>query len=98
VVTWLDRQGPVQVEPSLPTPAPTLIRIDAKENIYLDNQLVDVGDISHTVSNLMRRNPKTRVIVRSHPGVSYSLVMEVVDGLRSAGCSNILLETDNTRP
>jgi biopolymer transport protein ExbD len=63
-------------------------------NLYVDGQRTDVASVQAGLRSLAARNKQARVLVKGDRAVSYSRIMEVMDMIRQAGLTRLVLPTD----
>jgi biopolymer transport protein TolR len=70
------------------------ISIDANENVYLNDSLISVEDLTETMEALGKADPDTVVYVRGDESLRYGRVVEVLVILQEAGISRMALLTE----
>ncbi len=83
-----------QVEPSEDNDEPIVVSIDAEGLYYLDigdqpSEPVDADSLQAQVAAVLRRSPKTEVMVRGDNAVNYGRVVEVMALLQQAGAPSV---------
>ena len=78
------------------------IKIDNKKNtaivilnkkglIYLNNKLINVTNIRKEINNIVEKNPKYRILIKSHKKIPVQKVIRLIEEVRLAGTDNIKL-------
>lgn len=79
-------------------PQPTiLIRVDADNLVFVDNRLVDIGQVRSNIERLRAENPQRAVLVQAHPDARNGLVIQIVDQARSANVKDVGLVLSDVR-
>ncbi|MCK9230130.1 MAG: biopolymer transporter ExbD [Syntrophales bacterium] len=73
--------------------APVTVSIDADGTIFLEGHRVEPSTLSRQVTLLLRGDPDQRVMVSGDRNVSYDRIIFVMDAIRSAGVTGVVLET-----
>jgi len=85
----------------LPPPGDTEIKIPKKNiaNLFinasgqamLDNEIIDVRDVSRIIKDKLYENPLLIVSLKTHKDSEYDVYIEVLDELKKAGATRISL-------
>ena len=70
----------------------TVVILNKKGLIYLNNKLINVTNIRNEINNIVEKNPKYRVLIKSHKKVPVQKVIRLIEEVRLAGTDNIKLE------
>ncbi len=68
--------------------------VAADGNLYVDGQRQDVATVQAGLKALAFRNKQARVLVKGDREVPYARIMEVMDMVRQAGLTRVVLPTD----
>jgi biopolymer transport protein ExbD len=80
---------------SVETPEKAItISIDRNQRIFWNGVRIPESDIYQNVGTQIRKNPKQQVLVQADQQTPYSRVVSVLDAIRRAGCSLVMLETE----
>ncbi|MFY9941256.1 MAG: biopolymer transporter ExbD [Desulfobacterales bacterium] len=71
--------------------ATILIGIDATDRIFFDNREVDVRAVRANVERALAENPEGAVVVVADRSSTTGMTIEVMDGARLAGATNVSL-------
>ena len=71
----------------------TYVRIDKKQDIYLDEILIKPSLLSKKIKALLAKNFDLTIILSADKSTPYDLIMGLLDALRLAGCYDVVLET-----
>ena len=70
----------------------TVVILNKKGLIYLNNKLINVTNIRNEINNIVEKNPKYRILIKSHKKVPVQKVIRLIEEVRLAGTDNIKLE------
>ena len=70
----------------------TVVILNKKGLIYLNNKLIKVTNIRNEINNIVKKNPKYRILIKSHKKVPVQKVIRLIEEVRLAGTDNIKLE------
>ena len=72
------------------------LTISIKKNgaIYYDKMKITLNQISQIVTDYLEENPELQVNLGADKTIPYENVIQVLDQIRLAGCSNIALQTE----
>jgi biopolymer transport protein ExbD len=65
-----------------------VITINAQEDVYLDDEKVDLDTLQRRVTSMVENEPDLSVIVNGDKNVRYNAVIQVMDALKQSGVSN----------
>ena len=65
--------------------------LNKKGLIYLNNKLINVSNIRNEISNIVKKNPKYSVLIKSHKKIPVQKVIRLIEEVRLAGTGNIKL-------
>ena len=69
-----------------------IVILNKKGLIYLNNKLIKVTNIRNEIKNIIEKNPKYRILIKSHKKVPVQKVIRLIEEVRLAGTDNIKLE------
>ena len=70
----------------------SVVILNKKGLIYLNNKLIKVTNIRNEINNIVKKNPKYRILIKSHKKVPVQKVIRLIEEVRLAGTDNIKLE------
>lgn len=59
--------------------------------IYLNNKLINISNIKNEISNIVKKNPKYNILIKSHKKIPVQKVIRLIEEVRLAGTDNIKL-------
>ena len=65
--------------------------LNKKGLIYLNNKLINVSNIRNEISNIVKKNPKYNILIKSHKKIPVQKVIRLIEEVRLAGTDNIKL-------
>ena len=65
--------------------------LNKKGLIYLNDKLINVSNIRNEISNIVKKNPKYSVLIKSHKKIPVQKVIRLIEEVRLAGTDNIKL-------
>ena len=65
--------------------------LNKKGLIYLNNKLINVSNIRNEISNIVKKNPKYSVLIKSHKKIPVQKLIRLIEEVRLAGTDNIKL-------
>ena len=68
-----------------------VVILNKKGLIYLNNKLINVTNIRKEINNIVEKNPKYRILIKSHKKVPVQKVIRLIEEVRLAGTDNIKL-------
>ena len=81
-----------------PLAQPIVIRADARGRYYLNSKQVSLADLANSLESAFRTRPNWTVYVIGDPEADYGDVVEVMDAVRTAHGTVILLTGNELRP
>jgi len=75
--------------PELDTPQNILIQIDGRDQIFFNQERIDISAIRARVASHRAENPAASVIVRPAPSSSANALVDAMNSAREAGAFNI---------
>ena len=69
-----------------------VVILNKKGLIYLNNKLIKVTNIRNEINNIVEKNPKYKILIKSHKKVPVQKVIRLIEEVRLAGTDNIKLE------
>ena len=69
-----------------------VVILNKKGLIYLNNKLIKVTNIRNEINNIVKKNPKYRILIKSHKKIPVQKVIRLIEEVRLAGTDNIKLE------
>ena len=68
-----------------------IVILNKKGLIYLNNKLINVTNIRKEINNIVEKNPKYRILIKSHKKNPVQKVIRLIEEVRLAGTDNIKL-------
>ena len=68
-----------------------IVILNKKGLIYLNNKLIKVTNIRNEIKNIIEKNPKYKILIKSHKKVPVQKVIRLIEEVRLAGTDNIKL-------
>ena len=68
-----------------------VVILNKKGLIYLNNKLIKVTNIRNEINNIIEKNPKYRILIKSHKKIPVQKVIRLIEEVRLAGTDNIKL-------
>ena len=68
-----------------------VVILNKKGLIYLNNKLIKVTNIRNEINNIVKKNPKYRILIKSHKKIPVQKVIRLIEEVRLAGTDNIKL-------
>ena len=65
--------------------------LNKKGLIYLNNKLINVSNIRNEINNIVKKNPKYSILIKSHKKIPVQKVIRLIEEVRLAGTDNIKL-------
>lgn len=75
-----------------------IVGVAPNGGLFLDGQTRTSGELQALLHEAAKRNKETRVLVKGDRSVPYARVMDVMDMVRQAGLTRVVLPTDPKRP
>ena len=68
-----------------------IVILNKKGQVYLNNKLINVNNIRKEINNIIEKNPKYRILIKSHKKIPVQKVIRLIEEVRLAGTDNIKL-------
>ena len=68
-----------------------IVILNKKGLIYLNNKLIKVTNIRNEINNIVKKNPKYKILIKSHKKIPVQKVIRLIEEVRLAGTDNIKL-------
>ena len=68
-----------------------ILILNNKGLIYFDNKIINVSDLRNIIKDIIKNNPKKRVLIKSHKKIPVQKVIRLIEEVRLAGTDNIKL-------
>ena len=68
-----------------------VVILNKKGLIYLNNKLINVTNIRKEINNIVEKNPKYNILIKSHKKIPVQKVIRLIEEVRLAGTDNIKL-------
>ena len=68
-----------------------IVILNKKGLIYLNNKLINVNNVRKEINNIVEKNPKYRILIKSHKKIPVQKVIRLIEEIRLAGTDNIKL-------
>ena len=65
--------------------------LNKKGLIYLNNKLINVSNIRNEINNIVKKNPKYSILIKSHKKIPVQKVIRLIEEVRLAGTDDIKL-------
>ena len=65
--------------------------LNKKGLIYLNNKVINISNIKNEIRNIVKKNPKNKVLIKSHKKIPTQKVIRLIEEVRLAGTDNIKL-------
>lgn len=76
--------------------AKIIVAISATDEIWINNEQVELGAVKTAVEELHRENPRGTAVVQVDVGARSRLLVEVINQIRDAGIAEVAVSTDET--
>jgi len=70
-----------------------LVSIDAKGQLYVQDEAVEDGDLRRRILNISKGDPNMRVVLRADGGTMHKRVVYVMDTVRELGMGKLAIAT-----
>ena len=71
----------------------TVVLILNKEGqVYLNKKLINISNIRNEITHIIEKNPKSKILIKSHKKIAVQKVIRLIEEVRLAGTDNIKLE------
>jgi len=77
---------------------PLVVSVDAKGQVYLQQNTVDLEMLVSKLRAVTGANPDSRIFVRGDRGVPYGRIMEVMGTINAAGYNKVALVAELPKP
>lgn len=81
--------------PSADQPQNVLIQIDARDQIFFNQERVDVSAVRARVASQRAENPSASVVIQPNNGSTANTLVRVMNSSREAGATNISIIPQN---
>ena len=68
-----------------------VVILNKKGLIYLNNKLINISNIRNEINNIVKKNPKYNILIKSHKKIPVQKVIRLIEEVRLAGTDNIKL-------
>ncbi len=68
-----------------------IIILNNKGLVYLNNKQINVSDLGNIIKDIIKNNPKKRVLIKSHKKIPVQKLIRLIEEVRLAGTDNIKL-------
>ena len=68
-----------------------VVILNKKGLIYLNNKLIKVTNIRNEINNIVKKNPKYSILIKSHKKIPVQKVIRLIEEVRLAGTDDIKL-------
>ncbi len=75
-----------------------MLTVTREKAVYLDGQPITLVRLERALVGLRQRNPKAAVFLRADEGVSYGVVVKVMDAVKKAGIERLGMVTEPISP
>ena len=65
--------------------------LNKKGQIYLNKKLINISNIRNEITNIIKKNPKYSVLIKSHKKIPVQKVIRLIEEVRLAGTDDIKL-------
>jgi len=65
--------------------------LNKKGQVYLNKKLINISNIRNEITNIIEKNPKHKILIKSHKKVAVQKVIRLIEEVRLAGTDNIKL-------
>ena len=70
----------------------TVVLILNKEGqVYLNKKLINISNIRNEITHIIEKNPKSKILIKSHKKIAVQKVIRLIEEIRMAGSDNIKL-------
>ena len=70
----------------------TVVLILNKEGqVYLNKKLINISNIRNEIIHIIEKNPKSKILIKSHKKIAVQKVIRLIEEIRMAGSDNIKL-------
>ena len=68
-----------------------VVILNKKGLIYLNNKLINIYNVRNEINNIVKKNPKYKILIKSHKKIPVQKVIRLIEEVRLAGTDNIKL-------
>ena len=65
--------------------------LNKKGQVYLNKKLINISNIRNEITNIIEKNPKYKILIKSHKKIAVQKVIRLIEEVRLAGTDNIKL-------
>ena len=65
--------------------------LNKKGQVYLNKKLINISNIRNEINNIIEKNPKHKILIKSHKKIAVQKVIRLIEEVRLAGTDNIKL-------
>ena len=65
--------------------------LNKKGQVYLNKKLINISNIRNEITNIIEKNPKYKILIKSHKKIAVQKVIRLIEEVRLAGKDNIKL-------
>ena len=65
--------------------------LNKKGQVYLNKKLINISNIRNEITNIIEKNPKYKILIKSHKKIAVQKVIRLIEEVRLAGTVNIKL-------
>ena len=65
--------------------------LNKKGQVYLNKKLINISNIRNEITNIIEKNPKYKILIKSHKKIDVQKVIRLIEEVRLAGTDNIKL-------
>ena len=65
--------------------------LNKKGQVYLNKKLINISNIRNEITNIIEKNPKHKILIKSHKKIAVQKVIRLIEEVRLAGTDNIKL-------
>ena len=70
--------------------------LNKKGQVYLNKKLINISNIRNEITNIIEKNPKYKILIKSHKKIAVQKVIRLIEEVRLAGTDNIKLIAGDT--
>ena len=65
--------------------------LNKKGQVYLNKKLINISNIRNEITNIIEKNPKSKILIKTHKKIAVQKVIRLIEEVRLAGTDNIKL-------
>ena len=65
--------------------------LNKKGQVYLNKKLINISNIRNEIMHIIEKNPKSKILIKSHKKIAVQKVIRLIEEIRMAGSDNIKL-------